>query len=179
MKMKILSLIIFIISFSPAAFSQSPYYSMKVSIKQEPGDNYTYRYFHTICQPKEWSTRGDTFDHDTSRLSWDNLSIEYLSGLECKDLESESDSIYFYGNQMMVYENIMKVTVVRSGAGAADTMRMIFPVKIKSFVTYINITNIPFYNKTYDLTNDMEYSIKGMYLSIKPAADYEWIPGGK
>lgn len=179
MKTKILSLVIFIIFFSAVSFAQSPYYSIKVSIKKEAGDKHTYEYYHTLCIPPELSTDGDTFDHDTSKLDWQNLSKEFLNSFECRELGSETDSIYVFGNQMMVYENLAKITIVRTGGGTQDTMSMIFPIKIKSFVTFINIRDIPFNNKTYDMTNDMVYSTEGMYLNIKPRDDYEWIPSGK
>lgn len=170
--------LIFTACFAGSVFAQSPYYEINISVKKEPGDSSVYKYIHSFCTPPEWSNKGETYESDTSAIEW-NLSAGYIDSLKCSEVKSESDSIYSYGNKIMVYEYIIKVIVIREREGIRDTMKIIFPVKIRSFVTLVDMTNIPFHSDTYNMANDMVYTVNGMEMTIKPAKNFQWVPRQK
>ena len=73
----------------------------------------------------------------------------------------------------MVWENIYAIRITRN---FSDTMLIVFPVRIKSFVTHINLGIIPFKTGLYDLTDIITYTFKDwLYLEIP--ANYKWLPG--
>lgn len=158
-------------------YSQSPYYSLKFSVGDSGTINHNDEYVIdvTSCQfdydPVVPS--GDYwFGRDTSRLDWKNLPDSVLKTISCVNFV-KNGSVYENSNQAMVWEIIYAIKIVRN---SSDTMMIVFPVKIKSFVTFMDLGNVPFKAGIFDLTDDIVYSYnQGLKLEIP--VGYNWLPG--
>lgn len=157
-------------------YTQSPYYTIKFSVgetdKIESSEEYkieltTCRFDYDPVIPS-----GDYwFGKDTSVLNWQNLPDSMLKVMSCKN-STVSGSSYNNSNQAMVWENIYAIRIVRN---ISDTMLIAFPVKVKSFVTFIDLGTIPFKSGFYDLTEVISYTYKEwLYLEIPQ--NYKWLP---
>ena len=162
-----------------AAYTQSPYYSLKFSVGDSGTINHNDDYVIdvTSCQfdYDPVIPSGDYwFGRDTSRLDWQNLPDSVLKTISCVNYV-KNGSVYENSNQAMVWENIYAIRIVRN---SSDTMLIVFPVKIKSFVTFMDLGNIPFKTGIFDLTNDIVYSYnQGLKLEIP--VGYNWLPGDR
>lgn len=158
-------------------YSQSPYYSLKFSVGDSGTINHNDEYVIdvTSCQfdydPVVPS--GDYwFGRDTSRLDWKNLPDSVLKTISCVNFV-KNGSVYENSNQAMVWEIIYAIKIVRN---SSDTMMIVFPVKIKSFVTFMDLGNVTFKAGIFDLTDDIVYSYnQGLKLEIP--VGYNWLPG--
>lgn len=158
-------------------YSQSPYYTLSFSIDDESTLNIKadYKIEVTTCRfdYEPIVPSGDYwFGKDTSQLIWENLPDSMIKKLSCNTTETNG-AFYENSNQAMVWENIYAIRIVRN---LSDTMLIVFPVKIKSFVTYIKLGGIPFKTGLYDLTNIITYTFKEwLYLEIPQ--NYKWLSG--
>ncbi|MBL8016744.1 MAG: hypothetical protein JNK43_05695 [Ignavibacteria bacterium] len=158
-------------------YSQSPYYTLKFSVGDSGTINHNDEYVIdvTSCQfdydPVVPS--GDYwFGRDTSRLDWKNLPDSVLKTISCVNFV-KNGSVYENSNQAMVWEIIYAIKIVRN---SSDTMMIVFPVKIKSFVTFMDLGNVTFKAGIFDLTDDIVYSYnQGLKLEIP--VGYNWLPG--
>lgn len=174
--LKVISVLMLFLCIS-TLFSQSPYFTMSFSISDENSLNTAAEYsiVLTTCRfdYDPVIPSGDYwFGKDTSVLNWENLPDSMIKKLVCSTAETKG-SAYENSNQAMIWENIYAIKIVRN---SADTMLIVFPVKIKSFVTYIKLGSIPFKTGLHDLTDVVTYTFKEwLYLEIPP--DYKWLPG--
>lgn len=157
-------------------YSQSPYYSIMFSIRElDRNENINfYKIERTTCQFEydPLIPSGDYwFGKDTSLLDWANLPDSMISKLSCNSSDLTGLK-YEYSSQAMVWENIFAIKIVRN---ITDTMIIVFPVKIKSFVTYIDLGSILFKTGIYDLTDIITYSFN-QWLHIEIPANYKWLP---
>lgn len=160
-------------------YSQSPFYSIKFSVEDSGTINHNDEYVIdvTTCSFSydPVITSGDYwFGKDTSLLNWQNLPDSVLKTMSCKN-SIVNGSAYESSNQAMVWENIYAIRIVRN---LSDTMLIVFPVKIKSFVTFIDLGSIPFKSGIFDLTNDINYTFS-QWLRLELPEGYNWLPGGK
>ncbi len=160
-------------------YSQSPYYSIKFSVDDSGTINHndeyvidvttcSFSYDPVIPSGDYW------FGKDTSRLNWQDLPDSVLKTMSCRNALVKS-AVYESSNQAMVWENIYAIRIVRN---SSDTMLIVFPVKIKSFVTFINLGNIPFKAGSYDLTDVIVYSFN-QWLKLEIPESYNWLPGDR
>ena len=158
-------------------YSQSPYFTMSFSVEDESTLNVKadYKIEMTTCRfdYDPVIPSGDYwFGKDTSLLNWDNLPDSMIKKLSCNTTETKRAQ-YENSNQAMVWENIYAIKIIRN---LSDTMLIVFPVKLKSFVTYIKLGSIPFKTGLYDLTDIITYTFKEwLYLEIPE--NYKWLPG--
>jgi hypothetical protein len=160
-------------------YSQSPYYTINFSVSDEGtiNNNADYKIEITTCRFNYDPVipSGDYwFGKDTSLLNWDNLPDSMIQKLTCSTAETKGSN-YEYSNQAMVWENIYAVKIIRN---LSDTMFIVFPVKIKSFVTFIKLGVIPFKRGLYDLTETITYTFKE-WLYLELPENYKWLPGEK
>ena len=160
-------------------YSQSPYFTLSFSVEDEPAlnNNADYKIELTTCRfdYDPVIPSGDYwFGKDSSQLNWENLPDSMIKKLSCNTVITDG-SHYENSNQSMVWENIYAIKIVRN---LSDTMLIVFPVKIKSFVTFIRLGSIPFKTGLYDLTDIISYTFKEwLYLEIPQ--NYQWLPGNK
>lgn len=173
----IVILLLALIVKSDYLYSQSPYFTMSFSIADENSLNTATEYsiVLTTCRfdYDPVIPSGDYwFGKDTSLLNWENLPDSMINKLSCTSSET-AGAQFENSNQAMVWENIYAIKIVRN---SADTMLIVFPVKIKSFVTYIKLGSIPFKTGLHNLTDVITYTFKEwLYLEIPP--DNKWLPG--
>ena len=163
-----------------AAFSQSPSYTLKFSVTEhgiiDESSNFSidvttcrFSYSPQIPSNDYW------FGRDTSQLNWQNLPDSVLKTISCEN-SAVNGRFFESSNQEMVWENIYAIKIVRN---SSDTMMFVFPVKIKSFVTYIDLGEISFKNGIYDLTDAITYTASDNRLNMGIPKNYNWLPGEK
>lgn len=154
-------------------FSQSPYYSIQFSVKDIDGSKITsitqkichFEYTPVIPSGDYW------FGKDTSQLNWGNLPDSMYSKLKCGSESMVNSAEFKDANQGMVWENIYKFTVINSNG---DTMIIVFPVIMKSFVTTIKLNDISFRKGYYELINGILYRYDTNNLYMELPDNYKW-----
>jgi hypothetical protein len=159
--------IIFII-LTGSLFSQTPYYSLKFNITDTSKISYMYSITENLCKfdYKPFIASGDYwFGKDTSTLNWENLPDTMYKLLSCKKVTDADGKRFEHGNQQMIWENIFSLTIIRKKANGKryepykyDTMIVVFPVIIKSFVTFIDLGNIEFNKGYFELIDEFIYN---------------------
>jgi len=168
-------IIITILLFAAAAYSQSPQVSMDIRIEEEMYHGDTCRSVYTLCFDKysfkEESGKRNWFDNDTSRYDWSKFNINETSDFIVKRIAEQTYNAYVfnynYSQQAYVFENVFLFTLTREKCGVKDTMKFYFPLRISSFVTFIKLRPVYFKPGVYDLTNAVEYFIQdNRYINV-------------
>lgn len=159
-------------------YAQSPFYSIKFSVVDDEAASHTYTISRQVCEFDYTPVinSGDYwFGKDTSMLNWNSLPDTMYKLLKCGDESLGNGMIYENSNQAMVWENIYKFKIIRTGknTGTSDTMTIVFPVLLKSFVTFIKLGTIRFAPGYYEPIYDFKYSYDE-YLNIKLPEGYTW-----
>lgn len=168
-------IIITILLFAAAAYSQSPQVSMVIRIEEEMYHGDTCSSVYTLRLDKysfnsESGTR-NWFSNDTSRYDWSKFNIYETSGFNVKRIAEQTFNAYVfnfnYSQQDYVFENVFLITLTREKCGVNDTMKFYFPIRISSFVTFIKLRTVYFKPGVYDLTNAVEYFIQdNQYINV-------------
>jgi len=152
MKYLLLSCTVFI---KLVSIGQSPYLSMLVKMDSAYGNNYRYKIEMKMCKPKKMTERGDWFTHDTSTIDFAALKV---NDIECSkyfdkgigepltyDKEKVPFNKFIFSNQVFAWENIFVFRISDwSSRGWNPEMYIVIPIKYKSFLTHIDITDIEF-----------------------------------
>ncbi len=174
----ILALLLIVVS---VCFAQTPYYTVKFTIIDDPKENLTYTIVERICEfdYKPVVPSGDYwFGRDTSVLNWGNLPDTMYNLLKCKDMPAEATKVFEEGRQSMIWETIFTFNITRHKAGSAeDTMTIVFPILVKSFVTYINLGGIKFKPGYFELTRTLIYNTKD-HGTVTLPEDFTWVSTG-
>lgn len=155
-----------------AVYSQSPYYSINLSMADNTNaykitlQTCSFNYDPLVGSGDYW------FGKDTSKLDWDNLPDSMYGKINCAG-DVQNGNAYKDGNQAMVWERIYKFTIVQNNT---DTMTIVFPILIKSFVTHIELNGIPFAKGYFELTNEMYYYFDD-HLHVTLPETYLWKSG--
>jgi hypothetical protein len=171
--MKILSLLFILICFSSLSFSQTPSFSVEFRLEEimYHGDtcNSTYTISLERCKFYDADIK---YTQDTSRIDWKNLPEDISRKMSCKEISNRENKSYitdyYYQNHDYAFENLIKINIYREKCAKSDTMSIIFPIRISSFVTMVKFGILYFYPGRYDLTDDMEYIKNSGYLNILP-----------
>ncbi len=165
MFMRKLLIVLFLLTATGALFAQDPGYSITVKVKPEEG--YTYQYSSKLCSPKTKSI--DTQWHEYYRSKID------ISEFYCEDLRNEmSEGGFRYADLMHAYECVSNVTIIQTGSETSDTMRIVFPLKVESFVTIVELMDIEFKPGVYDLSDGFDYDTSNfMVMTVRD--DFEWV----
>lgn len=159
-------------------YSQTPYYSVKFSIIDDPKENIVYTVSERVCKfdYKPVVPSGDYwFGKDTSVLNWNSLADSMYSLLKCTDKPSVKGKEFKDGEQSMIWETIFTLAITRHKANNPDdTMTIVFPVLVKSFVTFINLGNIEFKPGYFELTDNLIYNTKDN-VSVSLPENFVWV----
>lgn len=156
---------------SETSLGQDPVYGIYISVKPDSG--YSYGYYHQICLPVYSSGNRDLFTFDTPVVEWENVTRDQLGDYSCHEPEYGTGESFSYSRYFPAYEGIVNVRITRKGHNTADTMMIVFPIKILAFMTSIDLTEIEFREGMYDLTNAMDYKVD-RYLIMKVKQDPVW-----
>lgn len=155
-------------------YSQSPYYSISLSMADNENSykitlqTRSFDYDPVVSSGDYW------FGKDTSKLNWDNLPDSMYGLIKETKVNVQNGNQYKESNQAMIWERIYKFTIVQNNT---DTMTIVFPILIKSFVTFIKLENIPFTKGYFELTHDIYYSSDDHLHATLPQT-YLWKPTG-
>lgn len=138
------------------------------------GDTCNSTYTINLEQCKFYKTE-IKYTQDTSKTDWKNLPEEISRNMICKEIDSRKSNSYvtkyYYHNHDYAFENLIKINIYREKCNKSDTMSIVFPIRISSFVTMVKFGVLYFYPGKYDLTDDMEYKKENGYLNILPKAN--------
>ena len=175
-------ILFFLIMLNSALLAQSPFYSIKFYINSSPfaSENASYSVSWQSCEfdYDPVIPSGDYwFDNDTSALNWSKLPDSIYGKAICSDPDTGYGQAFEVSNQAMMWEKFLKFTITKTYPedGSSSTMIIVFPVLIKSFVTYIDLGEFFFFQGYYELTDDIVYSIddrKHLHLSLPK--NYSW-----
>jgi hypothetical protein len=152
--MKNLSLI-FVFLFPVLAIAQSPHLSINVKMDSVKSEGTRYKIEMKICKPKKMTERGNWFSHDTSTIDFASLKVndidcgKYFDKGIGEPLTYNKEEVPFnrfqFSNQVFAWENIYVFRISDwSSRGWNPEMYIVIPIKYKSFVTQIDITDIEF-----------------------------------
>lgn len=177
---KILIILLFC---SCTAFSQSPFFSIKFNVSSPPGEQILSKSYQIIDKTCSFNYKpeiisGDYwFGKDTSKLDWESLPDSMYSKLECGKENITDGAKYENSDQDMIWEKIYCFKIIETGnqKKSPDTMTIVFPVLIKSFVTLINLGGIQFSPGYFELTNVLLYKTgSDSYLHISLPEAHTW-----
>ena len=138
-------LIVCAIIISSNAFAQSP--SLSTTLKMNVSGSFKYKIAMKICEPVKASAGNGYFNHDTSAINFKNLkSAEIKCEAYISSYDGENDfNKYYYSNQVFAWEKIIIWKISDwSSRGWHQPMYIIMPIKMKSFVTQIELNDISF-----------------------------------
>ena len=174
------------------ATAQSPYLSILVKMDSIKADGTRYKIEMKICEPKKKTERGDWFSHDTSRINFSSLKKEEI---DCGDYfdkgtptlisgqEKESSMNEFeFSGQLYAWEHIFIFRIANmSSRGLTPDMYVVMPMKYKSFLTHIKLTDLEFqsgkvmflsdYHASYTATQDKKFLNIDQSLKIYKTVD--------
>ncbi|MES2431976.1 MAG: hypothetical protein V4556_13665 [Bacteroidota bacterium] len=152
--MKKISFILFLCLQILITKAQSPYLSVHLSMDSAESKYTNYKIVMKFCDLKKESVIDNWFTHDSSTITFNKL---LPADLNCKDYiepdgskedPSRSKSTfnkYDFGNQVFAFEKVLVFKISNySSRGLMPDMYVVLPVKYKSFVTSIELTNVSF-----------------------------------
>jgi hypothetical protein len=156
---------------------QSPYLSILLKMNSARANGKDYKIEMKVCEPKNISDRGDWFSHEISKIDFASLksdeincgeyfdkgTAELISGEE----EEKSFNEFKYANQVFAWEKIFVFRISNwPSRGEKPEMYIVIPMKYKSFVTSIKLSDIEFHSGKVIFVTDFKTSQDGMYLNI-------------
>ncbi|MGH2553894.1 MAG: hypothetical protein ACRDEB_09260 [Chitinophagaceae bacterium] len=161
-----------------AAIGQSPHLSLLLKMDSAKSEGVRYKIEMKICEPQKMTERSDWFTHDTSTIDFISLKSPdircgaYFDKGMGEPLTYNKEEIPFnkfeFSNQLFVWEKIFVFKISNwSSRGWQPEMYIVIPMKYKSFVTYIKLTDIEFqsgkvmflsdYNASYSASQDKKH----------------------
>lgn len=170
-------LLLFFSHFLADLSAQSPYLSILLKMDSVKAENTRYKIEMKICEPKKMTERGDWFTHDTSTINFVSLKADDINCGKYFDkgigepLSYNKEEIPFnkfeFSNQIFAWEKIFVFRISNwSSRGWHPEMYVVVPMKYKSFVTYINLSELEFQSGKVIFLTDLNNKQKGMYLTI-------------
>jgi hypothetical protein len=131
-----------------------------------------------FCEPRNMTERGDWFSHDKSKIDFGSLkskdiscseyslSNEGLIQLSGKKEDDEFNSYKFSG-QVFAWEKILVFKISNwSSRGWWPEMYVVIPVKYKSFITHLTLTDLVFQSGKVIFLSDLKPEYKESKLII-------------
>ena len=122
-----------------------------------------YKIMQEQCKNRKSDNHRNWFGHDTSNFDWSKLPLITDKDYSCAIYNENSYKSYVieykYGRHDYVFENIFRFTISREKCGNKDTMIFVFPIKISSFETMIDLGRIYFEPGVYNIDEALIYTI--------------------
>ncbi len=170
---------LFLMLLSTGLYAQSPYLSIEVKMDRYMTEQTNYRISMKVCEPLKMTNRGDWFAKDTSRIDYLNLKSSDFSCGNYNFIEGPSNSVTYPGTQFNLYQFANqvfaweKVLIFRIGNYSSPVnvpeMFIVLPMKYKSFVTKVELSDVPFESGKVVYLSDpsASYSKDGSRLTIE------------
>lgn len=140
------------ICFYNAAFAQSPGLIVNLTMDSLKTGAVHFKIEMKICEPVNKSAINGYFTNDRSTIDFKKLTVKDITcGRYIDNYETAYPFYHFrYGNQVFAWEKIIvwKISNI-SSRDWQKPMYLVLPVKIKSFITYIEIKDIEFRADTF------------------------------
>lgn len=135
------------VCFYNTAFAQSPSLSVLIKMDLEKNNSIDYRIEMKICEPVTPSPNKNYFDNERSSINFKALSdTDIVCGKYTSTYNTENEfNGYQYSNQVFAWEKLLVWKITNeSSRDWKKPMFLVLPVKLKSFVTHIEITDVAF-----------------------------------
>jgi hypothetical protein len=129
------------------AFAQSPGLIVNLTMDSLETGSVHFKMEMKICEPVSKSKINGYFTNDSSTIDFKKLTEkDIICGMYIDNYKQDYPFYNFrYGNQVFAWEKIVVWKIMNISSRALhEPMYIILPVKIKSFVTYIEIKDIEF-----------------------------------
>jgi hypothetical protein len=167
----------FIILFHLLTSAQSPGLTINVIMDSVKADGTRYKIEMKICKPKKMTARGDWFSHDTSTIDFASLRSNDIDCGEYFDdgmptlISGEKEKLFNrfkFSNQVFAWEELYVFRIANASSRAWwPSMYIVMPMKYKSFVTHIDVTEIEFQSGKVIFLTALNASYEGSHLSIR------------
>lgn len=178
--MKTLFIIILLLPLTAAA--QSPYTGIRFRLEElmYHGDTCKSVFSLTVnkYEPTEVKSIIKTFGRDTSKYDWSDFQYRKDVDFTKKIFYETTKETYVMdvaiSNQVYAFENAFGISISRLKCDVTEYMTIYFPVKISSFITFINLGTVYFKPGEYWLLEDLKYSTNGKEMHITLPDNY-WV----
>ncbi len=158
--------------------AQSPQLTIRAVMDSAKAGFTNYKIEMKICGPKEITQKGSWFSHDTSTIDFASLKAnditcgEYFdcwqSGLINGAKENKIFNRFDFTNQVFAWEKIFVFKISNSSSrGWWPEMYIVIPMKYKSFLTHIDITDIEFLSGKVVFLTELNASYDESKLNIR------------
>jgi len=129
-----------------AALAQSPGLTVKLAIDSVKAGGVHFKIEMKFCEPLKRSKMSGYFTNDRSAINFNKLTEKDITCVDYIDNDEVKRPFYKYrfSNQVFAWEKIIVWKISASTRDWREPMYLILPVKIKSFVTFIEINNVEF-----------------------------------
>jgi hypothetical protein len=181
--MRNLLLVMLFTVLAAAAYAQSPYYSFIFKLEEimYHGNTCQSEYKIKLVRYENLNTNITTnpYGHDTSGYDWGSFRERADNDFRKSVIGEQTDKSYVLNfkaaNQGYIFNNYYEIIITRYKCGFTETMTMYFPIRISSFVTFVNLGVVYFIPGDFNLNPDIIYSIsEDSELSLNLPKDY-WI----
>lgn len=136
--------------------AQSPYLSVKFSMDSLQPSSVNYKIEMKICELKSSTGTKDWFSYEVSKIKFDTVTAANIScgnylenggGLEVVSGRSELKPYneFTFGNQVFAWEQFLVFRIENASSQRYfPPMYVVFPVRYKSFVTHISVSDVVF-----------------------------------
>ena len=128
------------------ASAQSPGLSVKFKIDSSKTGSLGFTIQMKFCQPLKRSSSVSYFSNDTSTIDFKKLTAKDVKCERYIDNYNNDSSPYdyYFSNQVFAWEKIIVWKISAASRDWKEPMYVILPVKINSFVTFIDIKDVAF-----------------------------------
>ncbi len=137
-------LFILIIFYGHAAFAQSPGLIIHLRIDSVKTGGLGFKIEMKFCDPVIKTKAGTYFTNDSSTIDFRKLTEKDIGCTPYKQNSNKSSYHYYFSNQVFAWEKIIIWKISAASRDWKEPMYVILPVKIKSFVTFIEIKDVEF-----------------------------------
>jgi hypothetical protein len=161
------------------SISQTPYLWVRFKMDSLKASTDNYDIKMKICHLVKPSDKGDWLITDTSRIEFISLSAK---DIECRDYLGAYEGVEYvsghkpvlkhyefeYSNQTFAFENILVFKIMNKSSAALQLpMYIVLPIKHKSFVTGIRITDVVFDQGKVIFIESVDAKKEGMSITLK------------
>lgn len=141
MKKLLFALIFF---YSHSAYAQSPGLIIHFNVDSIKADVLDFKIEMKFCEPHKRTTSKSPFTKDSSTIDFKKLAEKDISCEAYIGNYNSNTYHYYFSNQVFAWEKIIIWKLSAASGNSKEYMYVILPVKIKSFVTFIEINDVVF-----------------------------------
>ena len=141
MKKFLFALVLF---YCHTAFAQSPGLAIHFKVDSIKTGGLGFKIEMKFCEPLKRTPSKSYFTNDSSTIDFKKLTEKDISCKSYIGNYNNSSYHYYFSNQVFTWEKIIIWKISAASRDWKEPMYVVLPVKIKSFVTFIEIDNVEF-----------------------------------